>query len=102
MTWGIFNKIAKGARDTLHFVKDKGVPVAKKVVSFGKEAIKTISPFLEGTKYGGYADKVKKGLEWSDDVLDYGEDILDAVDHGDMKRTAGLYKNRGQLRPQFD
>ena len=102
MTWGIFDKISKGAKETLHFVKDKAVPVAKKVVGFDKEAIKTISPFLEGKKYGGNADKVKKGLEWSDDVFDYGDDVLDSVNKGDIQSTTGLYKNRGQLRPQFD
>ena len=102
MTWGVFNKIAKGAKDTLHFVKDKAVPLTKKVVGFGRDVVNVVSPFLEGTKYGGQVDKAKKTLDWSDDVLNYGEDVLDAVDQGDIKRTAGLYKNRGQLRPQFD
>jgi len=102
MTWGVFNKITKGAKDTFNFVKDKAVPITKGAVKFGKEVIKTVSPFLEGTQYEKYVKTVDKGLEWSDDVLDYGGDVLDAVDRGDLQRTANLYRNRGQLRPQFN
>ena len=102
MTWGVFNKIAKGAKDTFNFVKDKAIPTGKKVVDFGKKAVEIAKPFLEGTKWGGYIDKAEKISEWSGDVLDYADDFTDAVGSGNMERTADLYKKRGQLKPRYN
>ena len=101
MTWGVFNKIAKGAKDTFNFVKDKAIPAGKEVVKFGKKVIDVAKPFLEGTKWGGYIDKAEKISEWSGDVLDYANDFTDAVGSGNMERTADLYKKRGQLKPRY-
>ena len=59
MTWGVFNKIAKGAKDTFNFVKsvlsafvDKAIPAGKEIVKIGKKVVDVAKPFLEGTKWG--------------------------------------------------
>ena len=102
MTWGVFNKIAKGAKDTFNVVKHNVIPTGKKVVEYGKKAVEIAKPFLEGTKWGGYIDKAEKISDWSGDVLDYADDFTDAVGSGNMERTADLYKKRGQLKPRYN
>ena len=102
MTWGVFNKIAKGAKDTFNFVKHNVIPAGKEIVKFGKKAVEIAKPFLENTKWGGYIDKAEKISEWSGDVLDYADDFTDAVGSGNMERTADLYKKRGQLKPRYN
>ena len=101
MTWGVFNKIAKGAKDTFNFVKDKAIPAGKEIVKFGKKTVQIAKPFLEGKQWGKYVDTADKITDWSSDALDYGEEFTDALGGGDMERTVDLYKKRGQLKPRY-
>ena len=94
MAWGIFNKIASGAKKVANVVGDltnKVTPTVKKVISATK-------PLLSGTKYGKLLDKADTGLSYLDKV----NNMINAKDlDGGIKSGINLYKSAKGMKPQY-
>jgi len=61
MAWGIFNKIATGAKKAYEFAKNTVVPLTKASVDISK-------PFLKGTKMGKMLDGADSFTKKFDDI----------------------------------
>jgi len=79
MAWGIFNKIATGARRAYDFAKNTVVPFTKAAVDISK-------PFLKGTKMGKFVDGADSFTKKFDDI----------------DRRVSSYKKARTLKPEFD
>jgi len=72
MAWGIFNKIGKGLKQGIDFVKNKALPVVNKVID-------AVKPLVEGTKYGKYVEKADKFRDIGQKYVDKTDKVVNAI-----------------------
>ena len=99
MTWGVFKKISDASRRAGQTLKNVIIPAGKKAVEFGKDVYDMAKPIIGETSWGKNIGKV---LEYSDDVLDYTEDVSNVMTAKDaktgIKRGLDLYQRSKQYK----
>ena len=89
--WGVFQKIASGAKKAYDVVKNEIVRIAQKAVEIAK-------PFLKDTKFNKYVENVDNATKWATDK----NGTIDRVTG--KKQSSGMsdrYKRAQNIQPEF-
>ena len=89
--WGVFQKIASGAKKAYDVVKNEIVPIAKRVVEIAK-------PFLKDTKFNKYVENVDNATKWATEKINTIDQITGKKQSSVM---SDRYKRAQNIQPEF-